>query len=49
MDKEQERVLVQSFFVKRVQERVLHELFTPKKTRYGAPAVRSPVFKHAEE
>ncbi|WP_214804754.1 hypothetical protein [Exiguobacterium sp. s46] len=31
MDKEQERVLVQSFFVKRVQERVLHELFTPKK------------------
>ncbi|WP_294741872.1 hypothetical protein [uncultured Exiguobacterium sp.] len=31
MDKEQEIVLVQSFFVKRVQERVLHELFTPKK------------------
>ncbi|MGN7854076.1 hypothetical protein [Exiguobacterium acetylicum] len=31
MDKDQERVLVQSFFVKRVQERVLHELFTPKK------------------
>lgn len=31
MDKEQERVLVQSFFVKRVQERVLNELFTPKK------------------
>ncbi|KTR58661.1 hypothetical protein RSA42_14655 [Exiguobacterium indicum] len=31
MDKEQERVFVQSFFVKCVQERVLHELFTPKK------------------
>lgn len=31
MDKEQEIMLVQSFFVKRVQERVLHELFTPKK------------------
>ena len=45
MDLEQERVLDQSLFVKRV----LHELFTPKKTRYGASAVRSPVFKHAEE
>ena len=31
MNKEQEILLVKSFFVKRVQERVLHELFSPKK------------------
>ena len=31
MNKEQETILVKSFFVKRVQERVLHELFSPKK------------------
>ncbi|OKO50692.1 hypothetical protein ABH17_028300 (plasmid) [Bacillus toyonensis] len=31
VDKEQEELLVKTFFEKRVRERILHELFSPKK------------------
>ena len=35
MEKDMEELIVKSFFDKQVQERVLHELFTPKKRNHA--------------